>query len=58
MQLQETLEKIKNNSFLIEIYSLGYVGFPLAVRLSKVGIKVVGIDVNENRISRLKKTSY
>jgi len=55
MQLQETLEKIKNNSFLIEIYGLGYVGFPLAVRLSKSGMKVVGIDVNENRISRLKK---
>ena len=55
MQLQETLEKIKNNSFLIEIYGLGYVGFPLAVRLSRSGMKVVGIDVNENRISRLKK---
>ena len=55
MKLQETLEQIKNNSFLIEIYGLGYVGFPLSVRLSKSGKKVKGIDINENRINRLKK---
>jgi len=55
MKLVETLDHIKNNSFLIEIYGLGYVGFPLAVRLSKSGKKVRGIDVNENRINRLKK---
>ncbi len=55
MKLQETLEQVKNNSFLIEIYGLGYVGFPLSVRLSKSGKKVKGIDINENRINRLKK---
>ena len=55
MRLNDTLESMKTNSFLIEIYGLGYVGFPLAVRLSKLGKKVIGIDVNENRINRLKK---
>jgi len=55
MKLQETLEQTKNNSFLIEIYGLGYVGFPLAVQLSKSRKKVKGIDVNQNRINRLKK---
>lgn len=55
MKLQETLKQIKNNSFLIEIYGLGYVGFPLSVQLSKLGKKVKGIDINENRINRLKK---
>jgi len=55
MKLQKTLEQIKNNSFLIEIYGLGYVGFPLSVRLSKSGKKVRGIDINQNRINRLKK---
>ena len=55
MNLQETTQHIKDNSFLIEIYGLGYVGFPLAVRLSKSGKKVIGIDVNENRINRLEK---
>lgn len=55
MQLQKTLEHVKKKSFVIEIYGLGYVGFPLAVRLAKSGNKVKGIDVNENRINRLKK---
>lgn len=55
MKLEETLEQVNNNSFLVEIYGLGYVGFPLAVRLSKSGNKVKGIDINENRIDRLKK---
>ena len=55
MNLQETTQHMKDNSFLIEIYGLGYVGFPLAVRLSKSGKKVIGIDVNENRINRLEK---
>jgi len=55
MKLQETLEQIKNNSFLIEIYGLGYVGFPLSVRLSKSGKKVKGIDINKNRLKNYLK---
>lgn len=39
---------------MIEIFGLGYVGFPLLVRLSSAGYRVRGIDVNEDRIKRLK----
>lgn len=53
--LTKTLEKIKDKSVYIEIFGLGYVGFPLAIRLAKSGLKVIGIDVNKNRIERLKK---
>ncbi|MCV0430371.1 nucleotide sugar dehydrogenase [Nitrosopumilus sp.] len=53
MNLKESFEKIKSNDFVVEIYGLGYVGFPLAVRLSKNGFKVIGIDVNTERIERL-----
>ena len=38
----------------IEIFGLGYVGFPLAVRLATAGLNVIGIDVNSQRIERLK----
>lgn len=55
MQLKETLENLKNKKIIVEIYGLGYVGFPLAVKLSKEGIIIHGIDVNNNRIGRLKK---
>ena len=55
MSLNDTLEKINSNSFLVEIFGLGYVGFPLAVRLASLGLKVLGIDVNPKRIERLQK---
>ena len=53
--LKQTLEKIDSKNFEIEIFGLGYVGFPLSVRLAKSGFKVRGIDVNTERISRLEE---
>ena len=55
MILEKSLEAINENSFIVEVYGLGYVGFPLAVRLASGGISVVGIDVNHERIQRLEK---
>ena len=52
--LTKTLEYIQNNSFSIDVFGLGYVGFPLAVRLASSGFKVKGIDINSGRIERLK----
>jgi len=51
--LKQTLEKVNSKNFEIEVFGLGYVGFPLAIRLAKSGFKVRGIDVNPERISRL-----
>jgi len=53
MTLSKTLEHVKKKSYFIEIFGLGYVGFPLAVRLASSGLNIRGIDVNENRIKRL-----
>lgn len=52
--IEKTLESISSKSILIEIFGLGYVGFPLAVRLAKGGLKVRGVDINPKRIERLK----
>ena len=54
MNLENTLESVKNKNIIIEIFGLGYVGFPLAIRLSKSNFKIIGIDVNKDRINRLK----
>jgi len=51
--MQKTLDARKLKSFSIEVFGLGYVGFPLAVKLASSGLKVRGIDVNENRVKRL-----
>ena len=56
MYLKETLNKIKSQEALIEIVGLGYVGFPLSVRLASSGWKVIGVDTNVERIERLKNS--
>jgi len=57
MSLKQTLENINLKKFSVEILGLGYVGFPLAVRLATNGIKVTGIDINQKRIERLQNNN-
>jgi len=54
MMLEDTVKHINEKSISIEIFGLGYVGFPLTVRLASSGFNVIGIDVNQDRIQRLK----
>ena len=51
--MNQTFDLVKKNSFSIDIFGLGYVGFPLAVRLANGNVKVNGIDINSKRIERL-----
>src|SRR3970282_2789036 len=52
--MQKTLDAVKSKSCSIEVFGLGYVGFPLALRLCSGGFRVRGIDINTQRIKRLK----
>lgn len=55
--LSETLKKVKTKNFEIEVFGLGYVGLPLAIRLAASGFKVIGIDINKERIQRLNQNT-
>jgi UDP-N-acetyl-D-glucosamine dehydrogenase len=48
-------EKILNKKARIGIIGMGYVGLSLAIGFSKKGFKVYGIDIDKDRIGRLKK---
>ena len=50
----EILNKIKNDTIVLGVIGLGYVGLPLAVEFRKK-YKVIGFDINEKRIEELKK---
>jgi UDP-N-acetyl-D-mannosaminuronic acid dehydrogenase len=39
----------------VAVLGLGYIGLPLAVSLANVGLKVIGVDVNQKRIDGLKQ---
>lgn len=51
----QLLNKIKDKSALIGIYGLGYVGLPLALRFNQEGYKVLGFDVDGNKVTAISK---
>jgi UDP-N-acetyl-D-glucosamine dehydrogenase len=51
--LQATLAKFKNKEAVIGIAGLGYVGLPLMLRYSGVGYRVVGIDIDAEKVNQL-----
>ncbi|MDM7858837.1 nucleotide sugar dehydrogenase [Thiopseudomonas acetoxidans] len=46
-------QRIASKTAVVGVYGLGYVGLPLALRFSEVGIKVVGFDIDESKVTRL-----
>jgi len=57
LHLKEALEKIITGDCSIQVFGLGYVGFPLSIRLAKSGFKVIGIDTDFRKIERLQNNS-
>lgn len=54
MPLFEQLkEKIESKQAVIGIIGLGYVGLPLALRFLEVGMKVLGLDVDQAKTKKL-----
>ena len=51
--LETTLSKLKNKEAVIGIAGLGYVGLPLMLRYTSVGYKVLGIDIDFEKVESL-----
>lgn len=49
----EFLNRISNKSLTIGILGLGYVGIPLALRVSSAGFRAIGFDIVPERVSQL-----
>jgi UDP-N-acetyl-D-glucosamine dehydrogenase len=47
------LGRISNKTAVIGIVGLGYVGLPLALRFVDAGFNVLGLDVDEEKVSKL-----
>ncbi len=47
------LERIQNKTAIVSIVGLGYVGLPLAVEFAKAGLHVIGLDLDEDKVSQL-----
>ena len=49
----EILTRVANREAVLGVIGLGYVGLPLSVSFAQAGIRVVGIDVDERKVSML-----
>lgn len=49
------IEKLEQKNALISIVGMGYVGLPLMLRFSEAGYKVLGIDVDPEKIEKLSR---
>src|SRR5688500_7565254 len=47
------IEKLQSKQAVIGIIGLGYVGIPLAVRFSNIGFRVLGFDIDPDRVEGL-----
>ena len=45
------IQKLNDKQAIIGIVGLGYVGLPLSIRYSEVGYKVIGFDIDPNKVS-------
>jgi UDP-N-acetyl-D-glucosamine dehydrogenase len=49
----ELLKKLNNKDAVIGIVGLGYVGLPLMLRYIEVGYKVLGFDIDQEKVDAL-----
>jgi UDP-N-acetyl-D-glucosamine dehydrogenase len=51
----ELLSRIRERKAVIAILGLGYVGLPLMLRFSEVGYRVLGVDIDPDKVERLNR---
>ncbi|MCW5603846.1 MAG: nucleotide sugar dehydrogenase [Burkholderiales bacterium] len=52
---QSLIKKFQDKSAVIGIIGMGYVGLPLMLRFSEVGYRVIGIDIDAEKVDRLNR---
>ena len=49
----DLIDKLRNRSALVSVIGLGYAGLPLAMAFADAGFRVLGVDVDRERVARL-----
>lgn len=53
VELSSLIDKLNDKSAVIGIVGLGYVGLPLMLRYVEVGYRVIGLDIDAEKVERL-----
>jgi UDP-N-acetyl-D-glucosamine dehydrogenase len=51
----ELIERIRNKSAVVGVIGLGYVGLPLAVEKARAGFRVIGFDIQEEKVAKVNR---
>lgn len=51
MTIDERIKRISKREATIGVVGLGYVGFPLALSLADVGFRVIGVDIDKQKVN-------
>jgi len=51
--MNKLIEKLESKTAVIGIVGLGYVGLPLMLRYVEVGFKVIGFDIDAEKVKKL-----
>lgn len=49
------VKKVQDKEYVVGIMGLGYVGLPLAIAFGRAGVPVLAFDIDEDKISSIKK---
>jgi UDP-N-acetyl-D-glucosamine dehydrogenase len=55
MSNQALIRKLEDRSALIGIIGMGYVGLPLMLRFADVGYRVLGVDIDPEKVAKLNR---
>ena len=55
MTINNLKSKIQNRDACIAVIGLGYVGLPLVIRFVEEGFRVMGFDIDEEKVEKLNK---
>lgn len=53
--VEKIIKKIENKEVIIGVIGLGYVGLPILINFASKGFKVIGFDIDKNKIEKLNK---
>lgn len=55
MSAEKLKEKLKKGEITVAVYGLGHVGLPLAVAWMEAGSRVIGVDIDEEKVAKLNR---